>query len=313
MLGESVHRTTPSLGNEAVTRPWRGNHVKLARHDGRLALIDAGRGAYLTELTHGEFGEDILEAIERWDELEDMVEGKRADDFSVDLAKLGPPLPLPRQVFGIGMNYRDHAIELEIPEDKLPRAPIVFTMFPTSTTGPYATVELPSTSVDFEAELVVVIKDHVENVAEADAWQHVAGFMVGNDLSERAVQMAGPVPQYSMGKSYKGFSPMGPAIVSLSEVDAPDALEIGCRVGDEILQCGSTKDLLFTIPELIAWISAICPLLPGDVIWTGTPAGVGLGRTPQRMLAPGETLTTWIAGVGEIVTHLTAGPTYPHD
>jgi 2-keto-4-pentenoate hydratase/2-oxohepta-3-ene-1,7-dioic acid hydratase in catechol pathway len=261
-------------------------------------------GIDLARATGDRFGLDILDALERWDELTDSVAGLRATAEPIDPLRLAAPVPLPRQVFAIGLNYRDHAAESGVTE--LPAAPVVFTKFPTSTTGPEATVALPSDQVDFEVELVVVIGRRAERVAEEHAWAHVAGVMVGQDLSERAVQLAGPVPQFSLGKSFTGFGPTGPAIVTVDELGDPDALDIGCRVGDEILQSGNTKDMIFGVPELIVRLSRVCPLLPGDLLWTGTPAGVGMGRRPPRFLAPGETLTSWLDGVGEIHTRLVA-------
>lgn len=286
--------------------------MKLARYDGRLAVLTADGAAFFGDLTGGRFGEQALPLIERWDEAVEAVGSDPETHFAVDATKLGAPIEMPRQVFGIGMNYRGHALEVGMTEEQFPKAPPVFTKFPMSITGPQSEIALPSLAVDYEAEVVVVIKKHSESVAAADAWAHVAGVMVGNDLSERNVQLPpGPVPQFSMGKSYKGFSPMGPALVSLDELCDPDALDVGCRVGDEILQSGNTSDLIFSVPELIEWLSTICPLTPGDTIWTGTPAGVGNARNPKRMLAAGETLTTWITGVGEMNNPLVAGSTYP--
>lgn len=285
--------------------------MKLARYEGRLAVLGPDGGAFLTDVTDGKFTDHDVAAIERWDEIEELVGTAPRADFAIDPTKLGSPIQMPRQIFGIGMNYRDHAREMGLTDEQLPKAPSVFTKFPTSITGPRAEIALPSRSVDYEAELVVVIQKYSERVSEADAWSHVAGVMVGNDLSERAVQLSGPVPQFSMGKSFPGFSPTGPALVSLAELDDPDSLDLGCRIGEETLQSGNTKDLIFSVPELIAWLSAICPLLPGDTIWTGTPAGVGNARNPKRMLEAGETLTTWITGVGEMGNELVAGPTYP--
>ena len=128
--------------------------------------------------------------------------------------------------------------------------------------------------------------------------------------SERTVQLAGPVPQFSLGKSYPGFGPMGPAVVSLDEIPDPGNLDIRCQIGHEVLQSGNTKNLIFSVPALASKLSQVCPLLPGDVIWTGTPAGVGMGRKPERMLKPGETLTSTISLIGEINTHLVASPDY---
>jgi 2,4-didehydro-3-deoxy-L-rhamnonate hydrolase len=123
---------------------------------------------------------------------------------------------------------------------------------------------------------------------------------VGQDLSERRVQLAGPAPQFSLGKSYPGFGPIGPAIVTLDEIAAVDNLEISCLLDDEVLQKGRTSDLIFSIPQLVEHISAICPMLPGDLIFTGTPAGVGGARTPNRFLTPGSVLITAIEGIGEL-------------
>jgi len=154
--------------------------------------------------------------------------------------------------------------------------------------------------VDWEVELVVVVGRRAENVAEEHAWSHVAGVTVGQDLSERAVQMTGPVPQFSLGKSFPGFGPIGPAIVSSDELSDPDDLELACSVDGEVLQRGRTRDMVFSVPELVARISAVCPLLPGDIIFTGTPPGVGMARTPPRFLSGGTTLVSTIEGVGEL-------------
>jgi 2,4-diketo-3-deoxy-L-fuconate hydrolase len=186
----------------------------------------------------------------------------------------------------------------------------VFTKFPTSITGPNATVELPSGNVDWEVELVVAIGRRAHRVSEEAAWGHVAGLMVGQDLSERVVQLAGPVPQFSLGKSYPGFAPLGPALVTVDEISHPDDLELDCRLGDEVLQAGRTGDMIFSVSELIARLSAVCPLLPGDIIFTGTPSGVGNARDPKRFLPPGGVLTSHIEGIGELRNALVAGPTY---
>jgi 2,4-diketo-3-deoxy-L-fuconate hydrolase len=189
--------------------------------------------------------------------------------------------------------------------------PAVFTKFPTSITGPNARIVLPNATVDWEVELVVALGRRIFEVAEKDAWRQVAGLMVGQDLSDRVLQLAGPAPQFSLGKSYPGFAPIGPWLVTVDEFGNPDDLELGCRLDGEVLQLGRTRDLLFSIPELIARLSAVCPLLPGDLIFTGTPAGVGGARTPPRFLPPGGVLTSHIEGIGELCNELVAGPHYP--
>jgi 2-keto-4-pentenoate hydratase/2-oxohepta-3-ene-1,7-dioic acid hydratase in catechol pathway len=134
--------------------------------------------------------------------------------------------------------------------------------------------------------------------------------MVGQDLSERTVQLTGPVPQFSLGKSFPGFGPIGPALVTLDDIADPDDLALRCGVDGETLQEGRTRDMIFPVPELIARLSAVCPLLPGDMIFTGTPSGVGMGRKPQRFLRPGSTLVSSIDGIGELRNPLVAGPDF---
>ncbi|MFD5594167.1 fumarylacetoacetate hydrolase family protein [Streptomyces griseorubiginosus] len=283
--------------------------MRIASYAGRLTMLVDGGGIDIGAATGGSFPSDVLEALERWDELKDVVAGLREPlVHPVDPAMLEAPVRLPRQVFAIGLNYRDHATEAGIKD--LPQAPPVFTKFPVCVTGPEATVALPSPDVDYEVELVAVIGRRAEHVAEGDAWDYVAGLTVGQDLSERKVQLAGPVPQFSLGKSFSGFGPTGPAIVSIDEFADPGALELGCSVGGELLQAGNTKDMIFGVPELIARLSRVCPLLPGDLVFTGTPAGVGMGRTPQRFMRPGDTLTSFVESIGAIHTTFTAGPGY---
>jgi 2,4-diketo-3-deoxy-L-fuconate hydrolase len=282
--------------------------MRLANLDNRPVLLADGGAIDLERASGGAFGTDFLDVYARWEEVRAFAASTTASPQAYDPASLGSPVPLPRQVFGIGLNYKDHAEETGVAV--LPPEPVVFTKFPTCHTGPQATVALPSSRVDFEVELVVVIGPRAERAAEANGWEYVAGLTVGNDLSERTVQLAGPVPQFSMGKSYPGFGPTGPAVVSLDEIPDPGNLDLSCRAGEEVLQSGNTKNLIFSVPALISRLSRICPLLPGDVIWTGTPAGVGMGRKPERMLRPGEVLTSTISGIGEISTRLVAAPGY---
>jgi 2,4-didehydro-3-deoxy-L-rhamnonate hydrolase len=252
----------------------------------------------IANASDGRFAPDGFDIFERVRELAGWVSTVSDSAYRpFDTDALGPPVPMPRQAFGIGLNYRDHAAESGLAE---PDVPLVFAKFPTSITGPRATVTLPSAYVDWEAELVAVIGAPARHVKAADAWSHVAGLTVGQDLSERRVQLAGPAPQFSLGKSYPGFGPIGPTVVTLDEIAAVDNLEISCLLDDEVLQKGRTSDLIFSIPELVEHISAICPMLPGDLIFTGTPAGVGGARTPNRFLTPGSVLITAIEGIGEL-------------
>jgi 2-keto-4-pentenoate hydratase/2-oxohepta-3-ene-1,7-dioic acid hydratase in catechol pathway len=221
---------------------------------------------------------------------------------AVDLAS---PAPAPRQVIAIGLNYREHALEsgVQAPEG----LPPVFTKFPTSITGPVTEVALPSGGhTDWEVELVAVIGAEAYRVTQEAAWSHVAGLTVGQDLSERIGQLAGPVPQFSLGKSYRGFSPLGPHLVTPDEFADPDDLELRCTLNGEQVQKGRTRDLIYSVPALVAGVSAVLPLLPGDVIFTGTPAGVGMGRDPQRWLSADDELISTIEGIGELRQRFTA-------
>src|SRR5204862_1026168 len=186
--------------------------------------------------------------------------------------ELGAPVLASPQVFGIGLNYREHAAESGV---DAPDVPPVFTKFRSCLVGPYATVELPSDRVDWEVELVAVIGRPAERVPEEKAWSYVAGVMVGQDLSERTVQLAGPVPQFSLGKSFPGFGPTGPWLVTPDEFADPSDLAIECGLGGETLQSSRTSSMIYDIPELVARLSAVCELLPGDIIFTGTPSGIG--------------------------------------
>ncbi|MFD7446744.1 fumarylacetoacetate hydrolase family protein [Streptomyces sp. NPDC059909] len=276
---------------------------------GRPAVLSGNRALDIALASDGRFPADMAALFERWDELAEWADSRGLDDaVPFTPQELGAPFLRPSQVFAIGLNYRDHASESGV---AAPDAPPVFTKFPTCLTGPYDVVALPSPGVDWEVELVAVIGRRAEHVREQDAWSHVAGLTVGQDLSERSVQLAGPVPQFSLGKSYPGFGPIGPAIVTPDELQNPDDLALSCRVGDDILQQGRTKDMIFSVPELIARLSAVCPLLPGDLVFTGTPHGVGMARTPPRYLTPDTILISSIEGIGEIRNPLTAGAGYP--
>jgi 2-keto-4-pentenoate hydratase/2-oxohepta-3-ene-1,7-dioic acid hydratase in catechol pathway len=274
--------------------------MRIANLSGRLALIVGERAVDVWQASEGRFEPSPQAVYDRWADFRswaaraDLPEGRE-----FDAAQLGAPAPAPRQLLAAGLNYRDHAAEsgLAVPEG----LPPVFTKFASSITGPVTTVRLPPGGhTDWEIELVVVIGARADQVAEPDAWRHVAGLTVGQDLSERISQLAGPAPQFSLGKSLPGFTPMGPCLVTPDEFADPDDLHLRATVNGEQVQNARTSDLIFPVPALISRLSARLPLLPGDVIFTGTPAGVGLGRSPQRWLADGDELVSTIEGIGEL-------------
>lgn len=270
--------------------------MKLANLDDRLALVlDAGVADVATA-SNGRFGPDPMAAYDDWAAFTDWAGTVTEATGPLDEARLRCPVPRPAQVFAIGLNYRSHAAESGM---AVPDVPPTFTKFPASLAGPFDAVEIPGEGIDWEVELVAVIGVRADRVAEADAWDHVAGLTVGQDISDRTLQFAAGM-QFSLGKSRRGYGPMGPWVVTPDEVPDRDDLGLGCAVDGEVVQDARTSDLVVGVGALIAELSAVLPLLPGDVIFTGTPAGVGMARQPPRSLQPGQVLESWIEGIGTI-------------
>jgi 2,4-diketo-3-deoxy-L-fuconate hydrolase len=273
--------------------------------EGRAFLLTSdNRGADIGEASLGVLPSDPQALYDHWDALRDWAAGLDDTGFTpVDPARLSLPVPMPRQVFAIGANYRAHAAEAGVAP---PEQPIIFTKFPSCLTGPTDPVVVPSDKVDWEVELVVVIGRHARNVAAGDAWDHVAGLTVGQDLSERAIQRLGPMPQLSMAKSLPGFGPIGPVVVTPDEFADPDDLALGCAVNGVTMQASRTGDFIFNVGQLIEYISHLVPMYPGDLIFTGTPEGVGATRKPPLFLKPGDVLTTWVEGIGQLTNNMIA-------
>jgi 2-keto-4-pentenoate hydratase/2-oxohepta-3-ene-1,7-dioic acid hydratase in catechol pathway len=270
--------------------------MKLANHDGRAVIVIGDEIADVETVSEGRFGPDPMSVFDVWDEFHQFAVTITATTGALVEGSLRNPVPRPHQVFAIGLNYRGHAAESGA---DLPTVPAVFTKFPTSLTGPFDDVVVAGETVDWEVELVAVIGRMADRVAEADAWAHIAGVAIGQDISDRHLQFAA-AGQFSLGKSRRGFGPVGPWVVTPDDLSTPDDLALGCSVNGEIMQDARTNDLVFNVPQLVAELSAILPLLPGDLIFTGTPAGVGIVRKPPRFLKPGDLLETWIEGVGTI-------------
>ncbi len=275
--------------------------MKLANLDGRATVVTEAGGVDVATASGGRFGPDVQALYDDWADFRAFAADLGIDGATpVDEAKLGSPAPTPRQVFAIGLNYRAHAEESGM---EVPAIPATFTKFPACLTGPFDDVVLSGTTVDWEVELVAVIGVRADRVDENDGWAHIAGLTIGQDLSDRTVQFAAG-SQFSLGKSYRGFGPMGPWLVTPDSVGDPDDLALGCAIDGEKVQESRTSDLIFGIPRLVAELSAVLPLLPGDVIFTGTPSGVGVMRQPPRFLRPGEVLESWIEGIGTIRNRL---------
>jgi 2-keto-4-pentenoate hydratase/2-oxohepta-3-ene-1,7-dioic acid hydratase in catechol pathway len=217
--------------------------------------------------------------------------------IALDKVRLLAPIPAPPRIFGIGVNYAEHAAESKT---RTRDVPTVFIVLSSAVVGPGANVVLPkaSTQVDYEAELAVVIGKGGYKIPASQWEEHVFGYTIMNDVSARDVQMA--TTQWTLGKSFPTFAPMGPWVVSKDEIADPHTLGIQLTIGGERLQDSNTSQLIYKIPALIEYLSSIVPLQVGDIISTGTPAGVGLGRTPQRWLKAGEEMVIEIAGIGEL-------------
>jgi len=213
-----------------------------------------------------------------------------------DRARVLAPLPRPGKIFGIGLNYRDHAEETG---NKIPEVPMVFSKAVTAVIGAGVAIEIPpvSTSIDYEGELAVVIGKRAKRVARSNALAYVAGYTIMNDVTARDYQQRSG---HCMGKSFDTFAPMGPVLVTLDELADPHGLDLRTLVSGAEMQHSNTRQLIFDVPALIEFISAGVTLEPGDVITTGTPAGVGVRRQPPRFLKPGDTVRIEIAGIGAL-------------
>ncbi|MFT4597417.1 MAG: 2,4-diketo-3-deoxy-L-fuconate hydrolase [Paracrocinitomix sp.] len=281
--------------------------MKLANVDGRACVVTEQGGFDVAMASAETFSSLVDDLIPRLGELRAWVESEQpalnaalsTAALQDDLVRLGPPVTRPVQVFAIGLNYADHAEETGM---DLPEQPMVFTKWTSSLAGPGAVVSLPADTVDWEVELVVVMGQGGRDIAAADAFDHVAGYCVGQDISERRLQMVSSPAQFSLAKSLRNFSPVGPWLTTLDEVSDPMDLAIGCRRDDQVLQQSRTSHLIFDVPTLIEYLSARVELLPGDMIFTGTPDGVGVGRRPRVFIEAGWTITSEIEGLGQMRT-----------
>ena len=216
---------------------------------------------------------------------------------AVAASDLQAPIPTPGQVFAIGMNYADHSKEIHL---ALPKTPSIFTKFPSAIANPTAAVQLHGPRTDWETELVVVIGVGGRNIQAADAAKHIAGYMVGEDLSDRDVQFANDPGQFSLGKSFANFAPVGPWLTTADEITDRDALMITTTVNGEVMQHAPLAQMIFTPEDLVAYLSSIVALRQGDLLFTGTPMGTGVGHEPAIYLHAGDTVQGQIDGLGAL-------------
>lgn len=242
---------------------------------------------------------DPMQCIGHWDELR-----SRLDDLAnsatrqVGLTELDCPVPRPSQLFAVGLNYRKHAEEMN---SQIPSQPLVFAKFPSSLNSPTGPVKIVGDTCDYESEVVVVIAKGGRDIPVGEAWNHIAGLCAGQDVSDRGLQYAGAPPQFSLGKSRLGFSPIGPWVGDVREHPRRDTLAIGCSVNGEIRQNTEIHDMIFSIDKVVSFLSSIVELRSGDVIYTGSPSGVGHGMKPPKYLQPGDVIETTLEGVGTII------------
>jgi 2-keto-4-pentenoate hydratase/2-oxohepta-3-ene-1,7-dioic acid hydratase in catechol pathway len=243
-------------------------------------------------------GADALDRVSRW-----VYSPPGSERFDAADTRLLSPIPRPPKIIGIGLNYRDHAEEQKA---TLPDVPAVFAKFHTSVIGHGQPIVLPknSTKPDYEAEFAVVIGKGGRHIPE-DRWrEHVFGYTIVNDVSARDFQRA--TSQWIMGKTFDTFCPIGPAIVTADEIEDPHTLDISLTLSGEVMQSSNTRNLIFGVPQLIAYLSSVFTLEPGDVIATGTPGGVGFVRKPPRWLRPGDECRIRVEGIGELVNPVVA-------
>lgn len=253
----------------------------------------------IEQVSKGSLSSDPMECLSRWDDVRILAGSINApsDAPKATVSALDCPVPRPRQMFAVGLNYRKHAEEMGSP---LPVTPLTFAKFQSSLSAPAGDIPIVGDTCDYESEVVVVISIGGRNIAESMAWNHVAGLCAGQDVSDRQLQNSGRPPQFSLGKSRKGFSPIGPWVCDVRENPNRDALLIGCTVNGEVRQHTSTNDMIFDVPQVVSYLSTICELYPGDIIFTGTPSGVGHGRKPPVYLRSGDIIETTLQDVGSL-------------
>ena len=270
---------------------------KLANIEGRAALVDGENYYDLETISNGKFNNDTSNALTNLVGLSELSEdlSKSEPTGLLHDVKIDAPISAPKNCYAVGLNYRNHAEEAGM---DIPSVPMVFTKHTTCLVGPNSTIKMRSDHVDYEAELVVVIGHPGKDILKDNAWNHVAGLCVGQDISDRTVQFSSKPPQFNLGKSFDTFGPMGPYLVSPDSLQNKESLQIECKVNQEVRQKDNTNDLIFDIPSIISYLSEIVTLNTGDVIFTGTPGGVGVME--GKFLKDGDVLRTSIEGLGTL-------------
>jgi len=240
----------------------------------------------------------------RVEELRGRLGDTGAPSHPLSAVEVLPPIPDPEKIVCIGLNYRKHAAEVGVDVDSLPEVPTIFAKYPNALVADGATVRVPTGKTDYEAEVAFVVGRRAKDVAEDEALDYIAGYTLLNDLSARDLQ--GATPQWMAGKVFDGSAPCGPYLVTPDEAGPPDRIGIGLTLNGEEMQSGATDDLIFSIPALVAQLSKLMTLEPGDVVSTGTPEGVGMGRKPRVWLADGDEIVVSSSQLGRLTTRISA-------
>lgn len=271
--------------------------MRVANLRGRAVFITPDDLAIdIEQASGGTLPHDPMQLFARWAEVRSLAATARGG-VAFAAADLDAPSPFPRQIFGIGLNYREHAVETGA---AIPDTPLTFTKFASAVNKPFGHITIDVPTADWEIELVVVIGAGGRNIAESAAWDAVAGLCVGQDISDRVLQRATQPPQFNLGKSRRGYAPFGPWLVDAASAANRDALALTCTLNGTVVQQSNSSDLIFSIPQLVAYLSSIVELYPGDLIFSGTPSGVGGARTPPMFLARGDVLVSTIDEIGSI-------------
>lgn len=282
--------------------------MRFANVSGRACLVLDGRAVDIERASGGALSSDPMATADLANHasLRELAAGVDPSAWpELDETTLGPPVPRPGKILAMALNYRSHAEEAG---KAIPTEPHVMAKFPTCICGPYDDVPIGDLQmVDYEVELVVAVGRRGKGVAGADAWDYISGLTCGNDVSDRNEQFRPPVKQFSLAKSYDAFGPIGPTMITPDEVADPDDLALSCRVDGELRQQARTSDFIFDVGYLMAWLSRYVTLEVGDLIFTGTPGGVGDSMDPPTYLRDGQIVEIGVEGIGAIRNRIVAG------
>ena len=282
--------------------------MRFANVSGRACLVLDGRAVDIERASGGALSSDPMATADLANHasLRELAAGADPSAWpELDETTLGPPIPRPGKIIAMALNYRSHAEEAG---KAIPTEPHVMAKFPTCICGPYDDVPIGDLQmVDYEVELVVAVGRRGKGVAGADAWDYISGLTCGNDVSDRNEQFRPPVKQFSLAKSYDAFGPIGPTMITPDEVADPDDLALSCRVDGELRQQARTSDFIFDVGYLMAWLSRYVTLEVGDLVFTGTPGGVGDSMDPPTYLRDGQVVEIAVEGIGAIRNRIVAG------